>query len=146
MNRTKHLHMILLEKGPEYRFTYADVSTLAGVSPRSVKTILHNLVSAGAVERVKIEPGTVQRERVGNGGYTGARAAYRVTGKPYEEVGRTIIHDEGLEPRVKCRPHVIRWRSIGARLMGDPPLGRSALSGFNRLSDLDKHRWSCGLG
>lgn len=146
-NKTKHLYLTLLNQGPGFQFTHDDVPALSGASRGTVKTLIANLVANGVIERVSIEPGAIKRERTKNGGATGPKVAFRLTGEPYAppSVRGENVHDNAFDPRPTIRPQALpRWRSIGAWLMGDPPIGRSAASNFHRMSDVDRHLESVG--
>ena len=141
MTKALNLYRALAARGPGYLFMYDDeAARMAGCAVADLGRAVAELVAAGVVEGVAVAPGTISRVRVDNGGWTGPRRAFRLTGRAnharprveprrvYWHTGVTGFRSIKLEPRVKRTVGALpRWRSIGAWLLGDPPIGRSAL-------------------
>lgn len=123
-NKTEHLYMTLVETG-EAVVLSDELAEKVGVNIGTLRKLLSALVSAGVAEKRRLT-GT----GAGQNGH-GPRAEYLLTGKPYEAPPRkksVMIHDDHIgEPIIERFPYTPRWRSIGAWIMGDPPVGRSAL-------------------
>lgn len=123
--RTRILYLTLLEAGCDERTPFVastDLADRVGVSLKNLRNIIADLVADGVVRREPLPWGEARLR--------GARTRYYLTGVPYEMTGesRRGVTPMHLEPRIvrKIGP-LDRWRSLTGMLLGDPPIGRSAL-------------------
>lgn len=120
--RTIYLHLVDVTKF-ERPFTLTErLASELGMAREAVKAGVERLAELGVVRRERMPAGSFSRQ--------GPRTLYYLTGTPLaDETTQDPV--TAPEPRIdRTVGPLDRWRSLTGRLLGDPPVGRSALDEF----------------